>query len=158
MKIISEIDPNVKQILMLIISSIIGFFLRDLYDWLKGKLIKGETLKLKVTYKQRHHSTLAGNPHPKYLFQGVLWIQNNDVVPLFNVKVFFNGQIVMTKDKLPVDQRLEYIAHEEYDYNIGGKELEILGKLPEKFRVPKIEVHYQNAKNKQFKLKKYYCA
>ena len=80
-------DPTIKKIIESVTILFVGYFLRDLYIWLKKLLVPKKKPKIFVEYTYNHKSTTGTYPR-NYEFKSHLVIHNIDSETIYNVKVY----------------------------------------------------------------------
>ena len=140
----------------------LGYFSRDLYDWTKNKVTKGEIPRISINYSCSHDSTTSRTPR-KYSFNCELIVKNTDVVPIYDIIVFKkdgkNKIVMVRKDCLFPDGRIFNKRRIVTQYGDQGNNPEEAKKLiAEHDREPTIIVKYQNRIRKNFKEEKSFKA
>lgn len=126
------------------------------YSYIKRKLLRTEKLKIHVGYSYRYFSAWGENPR-KYKFKSILYVQNIDTSPIYQVKIFKYlkkeiGEPLFEKVSLKPDDKIEQEEDKIVECGDGHNHIEEAKKiLPEIFVNPTILIRYENKNGKQFK-------
>lgn len=80
-------DEIVINIIIGLAIGLLGFFLRDVYNYVKRKFIKSKKPKVVLEYEVITKGAHGSNPRI-YEFRSNLLIQNIDTIPVYNLKVY----------------------------------------------------------------------
>ncbi|GJM29234.1 MAG: hypothetical protein DHS20C17_18690 [Cyclobacteriaceae bacterium] len=159
-----EID--FAKILYTLAIAVIGFFLRDFYNWIKTKLFKGSRPKVIFTYSYSHKGSSGTNPR-NYRFEGIITIENIDKESIYDLnlpldkdketKVTFNNQynpeIVALYSLTPNNPKQVLFSRVVQFKDTGNMPKEASKLLPRSFINPKLVLEYKNYRKKRFKQK-----
>ncbi|MGM0579979.1 MAG: hypothetical protein ACQETL_04830 [Bacteroidota bacterium] len=155
-----------EKLLYTLLIAVIGFFLRDAYNWLKSKFFKGDRPKITFTYSYRHRGTQGGSPR-LYNFEGTLIINNIDKESIYDLslpmtfniadRVSFENQDnpeIVELASLPPNRPIEIKLYKQVQHQETGSSLvKAKALLPKSFTNPDLTLTFNNYQNKKFKLK-----
>ena len=79
-----ELDFN--KVIYSILILLVGFFLRDLYSWIKKKILR-EKPRISVGHICKRRSAFNTNPR-NYKFDNIITLQNIDTEPIYDVELY----------------------------------------------------------------------
>lgn len=136
---------------------LLGYFLRDIYNFIKKKCIKGDKPKTSLNYTYRHKSTSGTYPR-NYTFNSKVHFKNIDTEPIYAVEInqikAEETIILKTLDSLPPNQ--EVIIEDKLEIpfgDTGSKPKEAEQTLSVDFRTPNLLVKFQNKNGHKFNKK-----
>jgi hypothetical protein len=127
---------------------LLGYFLRDIYNFIKKKLIKGDKPKTSLSYSYRHKSTSGTYPR-NYSFNSIILFKNIDTEPIYEVKIYQikSEETIVLKslDSLPPNQELIIENKIEIPFgDTGSQPKEAEKTLPVDFKTPNLKIKFQN--------------
>lgn len=145
---------DLSSILYTLGIGLLGYFLRDIYNFIKKKLIKGDKPRTSLRYSYRHKSTSGTNPR-KYTFYSKIKFKNIDTQPLYDVNINLvkaQETILLTSvDSLPPNEEIIIDDKIEVAYgDFGNKPKEAEKTLPVDFKTPNLIVKFQNKNGHKF--------
>jgi len=155
-----------EKLLYALLIAVIGFFLRDAYNWLKSKFFKGDRPKITFTYSYRHSGTQGGSPR-LYNFEGTLILNNIDKESIYDVnlpmtsniadRILFENQEnpkTIELPSLPPNRPIQIKLYKQVeDYKNGSSLDKAKDLLPKSFTKPDLTLSFNNYQKKEFKLK-----
>ncbi len=131
-----------------------GYFLRDIYNFIKKKFIKGDTPKTSLRYSYRHKSTSGTYPR-NYSFNSKILFKNIDTEPIYDVKIYQikaeETILLKSLDSLPPNQELILEDKIEIPFgDTGSQPKEAEKTLPVDFRTPNVHVKFQSKNGHKF--------
>ncbi len=134
-----------------------GYFLRDIYNYIKKRTLKGTKPKTILNHSYRHKYAVGTNPRV-YTFESKIVFKNIDTEPVYDITI--NQKIERELIRLKYLENLipndEIIIADKIDVphgHSGNETKEAEKKLPEKFTNPDIEVSFKNKNGHKFKAK-----
>lgn len=146
---------DIYKALYTLLIGLLGYFLRDVYNWTKRKLIKGVRPKLSIKYTFRHTATLGTHPR-MYTFESLMVVQNIDTRPIYNIVISRqeNGELteIESKELLSSTEKIEIKDSINVPFgDIGSKRKEAEKELKESFKDPHIIVSYEDENGHKYK-------
>lgn len=144
-------------VLYAMINLLAGFFLRDAYNYVKRKYIKGDKPKMTIGFDVAFSSSHGTNPRI-YNFRRAIKIQNIDTLPIYDVEVVSEAQgqnqVLFCKNFLAPSQSEELKHEKEVRFGDSGNvPNEAFELLPEAFKNPKLTLKYKDKNGHKFKQK-----
>ncbi|WKK81393.2 hypothetical protein [Marivirga arenosa] len=154
-----------EKLLYTLLVAVIGFFLRDAYNWIKHKFFKGDRPKVTFMYIYRHKRTQGTNPR-MYDFEGTLIIENIDKESIYdlNLPIPVNtADVIRYNDQnnpgnielksLPPNSPIQIKMYQRVNYLDAGSFPDAAAELlPESFTNPDFILSFKNYRKKKFKL------
>ena len=155
--ICSIMEDNLTKILLALLIGLIGYFTRDIYNFVKRKIIRSRKPKVVLEYTVKANSSHGMNPR-LYKFIGNLLIQNIDTKPIYKLRLVLktengNEEILNENHLSPNDKRL---IKKETEIPFGETGTDYVGaqtELPEQFQRPNYIMHFENGDGHKFKQK-----
>jgi len=128
---------------------LLGFFLRDVYNYLKRKYIKSKKPKVVLEYEVTAKGAHGSNPRI-YEFKSNLIIQNIDTIPVYNLRVIQNlnskSNEIYHENYLSPNEKKEIKKEIEVPFGkIGTKYEEAKQVLPEDFKLPDMLLRFEDS-------------
>jgi len=141
-------ELNIYTILYTLVIGLLGYFLRDLYNYAKKKTIRAEKPKNSLKYSYGHKMTSGTYPR-MYSFNSSLIFKNIDTEPFYDITIdqIIDGSSNSLKstENLNPGEKIKIVDKIEIPYgNDGSKPKEAEEKLPETFKNPDIIVTFIN--------------
>ena len=147
----------VSKILISLFVVVIGFFLRDVYEWIKI-YVKNKKPKLSLRHEAKINRVYGTNPR-NYEFASRLSLQNIDEMNLYNIQIVLIDKDSSTVnevaliDRLKPDESFVYKDSITLPYGEKGHEPEVVEKLlPRIFTNPTIKVKYENGDDQKYEI------
>lgn len=141
-------DIFIKIIIGLSIG-LIGFFLRDVYNYVKRKFIKSKKPKVVLEYEVIAKGAHGSSPRI-YEFKSILLIQNIDTIPIYNLRIFqnlnsktseiFHENYLSPNEKKEISQEIEVPFGE-----IGTNYEEAKQVIPKSFKMPDYVLRFEDS-------------
>ncbi|MFC2092566.1 hypothetical protein ACFLSV_01575 [Bacteroidota bacterium] len=161
---------SIYTLITSLITLILGLIIRDLYKWIKSKLIKGGNKpKIYIEFKCRHTSSQGLNPRT-YNYESKLSITNIDNESIYNVETIFLlkkwSNCILNKNitkepflvhSIKQHDKIELIGIEQINIpDSEDNEPKAKERLPNYFTNPQFKISYENYKGRKFsEIKKY---
>ena len=149
----------VMQVVLSLFVLVMGFFLRDIYEWIK-EVLKRRKPKLVVSFKCEHHRTYGTFPR-NYEFRNHLALENLDEENLYYIKVYLidaesgSEKELITKDRLKPDEKVDIKDSRVISYGDKGNDPNEAKKmLPRIFTLPSYRVEYENHDEQKYEIHK----
>ncbi len=141
-------EDTLTKILYTVLIGLIGYFTRDIYNYLKRKFIKSTKPKIVVEYNYRARSAHGTNPR-LYKFLGQLLIQNIDTQPVYKLELIHTEDkiknTILTENYLSPNAKKEISKEIEVPYGETGANYEGAETvLPDEFKKPDYKLYYED--------------
>jgi hypothetical protein len=141
-------EDTITKILYTILIGLIGYFTRDVYNYLKRKFIKSTKPKIVLEYNYRARSAHGTNPR-LYKFLGTLLIQNIATQPVYSLQLIHTEDkiknTILTENHLSPNEKKEISTEIEVPYGETGADYEgAKTALPDKFKMPEYKLYYKD--------------
>ena len=150
-------EVNIYTIIYTLGIGLLAYFLRDIYNFIKKKLIKGDRPRTMLRYSYQHKITSGTYPRV-YTFKSNIHFKNIDTQPIYEVAIneIKDGATVNLKklDNLPPNE--EIIIEDQLKIpfvDTGSKPKEAEQMLPENFKAPKLFIEFKTKSGHKYKSK-----
>lgn len=150
-------EINIYTIIYTLVIGLLSYFLRDIYNFLKKKLIKDDRPRTTLRYSYQHNMTSGTHPRV-YTFKSHIHFKNIDNQPIYEVAIIQikDESTVKIKnlDNLPPNEEIIIEDQLEIPFGeTGSKPKEAEKMLPVNFKTPKLLVEFKNKSGHKYKLK-----
>ncbi|MBE0649428.1 MAG: hypothetical protein IH595_01175 [Bacteroidales bacterium] len=151
-------NGTVITILTGLLILVVGFFLRDIYNYLKRKFIKSQKPKVALEYIVRASGAHSSNPRI-YEFKSWLFVQNIDIEPIYNLKIVqysnnFSKEI-FSKNHLSPNDKEE--IRDVFEIPFEGEELSdyksAIQSIPDDRKNPDFTLHFEDRNGHKYSQK-----
>lgn len=142
-------DDIIIKIAIGLTIGLLGFFLRDVYNYVKRKFIISKKPKVVLEYEVSRKGTHGSNPII-YKFRSILLIQNIDTIPVYNLRVIQNlnskSKEVFRENYLSPNEKKEIKKEIEVPFGKNGTNYEEAKQvIPKDFKQPDLILKFEDS-------------
>ena len=142
-------DDIIIKIAIGLAIGLLGFFLRDVYNYVKRKFIKSKKPKVVLEYEVTAKGAHGSNPRI-YEFRSNFLIQNIDTIPVYNLRVIQNlnskSKEIFRENYLSPNEKKEIKKEIEVPFGkIGTNYEEAKQVIPEDFKQPDLVLKFEDS-------------